>query len=135
MKLHFSHVEATHWSNDLYPCEGRGKKMTRTRACHRIVVPRHGERDLQFSHVENLDVVVDSSADHLLVVPRQANSCNLVLVHELSHGSPNPRVPEFDEAVVGAGSDQVARARYGAAVHYSGVSLMIHKSGRVGQHW
>ena len=94
-----------------------------TRTGDRVVVSRHGIGDVQFPHVEDLDVVVDASAHHLLVVPRQAHGRHLVLVHKLRHGSSHPRVPEFDEAVVRAGSDQVSRARYRTAVHYPGVAL------------
>lgn len=84
---------------------------------------RHGVGEVQFSHVEHLDLVVDSSAHHLLVVPRQTHRRHLVLVHELGHRSPYPWVPEFDEAIIRAGGHEISRARYGTAVHHPRVSL------------
>lgn len=100
-----------------------GHSCARMHTGDRIFVPRHGVGDVQFPHIEDLYVVVDAAAHHLLVIPRQAHRRHLVLVHKLRHGSSHPWVPQFDEAVVGAGSDEISRARYGTAVHNPSVSL------------
>lgn len=99
--------------------------------CNRVVVPRHRESEVSSSHVEDLDVVVDASAHDLLVVPRQAYSGNLILVHELRHRSPYPRVPQFHETVVRSRCHEITRARYGTAVHHASVPLSTQKQKRV----